>query len=304
VRLGVLSDDTLEAITLPAAMQELPTVLGKPLDQTFDSLEAHLLQLAERQCRSDSCKANAKKWADLEENKAIAVRTQGLGFGWKNNAPSAIVSMVQAIYACNHARNSPVGLCRAESVNGYDVRHLYTQAAQEHSKALEDLRVPAEKFYGNEEYGGALTSAKGYRLSDVHDATPQSLAHIRTIGTQDLAKALLDPVRPVVIDVWGGANDALPTAETLLNGGLAFDNSEKELPYHQRFTALLNLLAPDKNRPIVFYCTGHDCWLSANAAMRAVEAGYTQVLWYRGGYSAWKAAALPTALLQLQAVAY
>ena len=46
----------------------------------------------------------------------------------------------------------------------------------------------------------------------------------------------------------------------------------------------------DKAKPVVFYCLSQMCWLSYNAAMRAVEAGYTNVLWYRGGIESWKAA--------------
>ncbi len=37
-----------------------------------------------------------------------------------------------------------------------------------------------------------------------------------------------------------------------------------------------------------------ECWVSYNAALRAINAGYTNVLWYRGGIEAWKAAGLPT----------
>ena len=34
--------------------------------------------------------------------------------------------------------------------------------------------------------------------------------------------------------------------------------------------------------------------MSYNAALRAINAGYTNVKWYRGGIEAWKAAGLPT----------
>lgn len=44
--------------------------------------------------------------------------------------------------------------------------------------------------------------------------------------------------------------------------------------------------------PIVFYCLA-DCWMSWNAAKRAVSWGYTQVYWYRDGTDGWEAAKLP-----------
>jgi rhodanese-related sulfurtransferase len=44
----------------------------------------------------------------------------------------------------------------------------------------------------------------------------------------------------------------------------------------------------------VFFCSGVRCWLSYNAALRAVRGGYANVYWYRGGIDAWRAAGLPT----------
>ena len=49
----------------------------------------------------------------------------------------------------------------------------------------------------------------------------------------------------------------------------------------------------DKAWPIVFYCQGPRCWESYNAALRAGDAGYTNVYWYRGGLEAWSVAGLP-----------
>ena len=51
----------------------------------------------------------------------------------------------------------------------------------------------------------------------------------------------------------------------------------------------------ERSREIVFYCKP-DCWMSWNAAKRALTLGYTSVDWYPGGDGAWKAAGLPLAL--------
>lgn len=42
----------------------------------------------------------------------------------------------------------------------------------------------------------------------------------------------------------------------------------------------------DLNRPLIFYCRT-DCWLSWNAARRAVSYGYTSVYWFAGGIEDW-----------------
>ena len=50
----------------------------------------------------------------------------------------------------------------------------------------------------------------------------------------------------------------------------------------------------NKQTPLVLYCLSNHCWMSYNAALRAIQLGYTNVLWYRGGIEAWQAAGLQT----------
>jgi rhodanese-related sulfurtransferase len=54
-----------------------------------------------------------------------------------------------------------------------------------------------------------------------------------------------------------------------------------------------NLLGPDKNRKIVFYCGFVKCTRSHNAAMWAVKLGYTDVTRVPGGLFAWMGAGYP-----------
>jgi rhodanese-related sulfurtransferase len=42
----------------------------------------------------------------------------------------------------------------------------------------------------------------------------------------------------------------------------------------------------------VLFCLSKTCWLSHNAAVRAVALGYRKVFWCRGGREAWVAAGL------------
>jgi PQQ-dependent catabolism-associated CXXCW motif protein len=48
----------------------------------------------------------------------------------------------------------------------------------------------------------------------------------------------------------------------------------------------------DRNRMLVFYCLAN-CWMSWNAAKRAVAMGYTRVAWYPDGTDGWAAMQLP-----------
>ena len=48
----------------------------------------------------------------------------------------------------------------------------------------------------------------------------------------------------------------------------------------------------NRKRPLVFYCL-KDCWMSWNAAKRALAQGYPNVDWYPEGSDGWAAAGLP-----------
>jgi PQQ-dependent catabolism-associated CXXCW motif protein len=50
--------------------------------------------------------------------------------------------------------------------------------------------------------------------------------------------------------------------------------------------------AADRNKPVVFYCL-RDCWMSWNAAKRALNLGYAKVYWYPEGTDGWAAATHP-----------
>jgi len=52
-------------------------------------------------------------------------------------------------------------------------------------------------------------------------------------------------------------------------------------------------------RPVVVYCHRH-CWLSWNAAKRAISYGYRNVYWFRDGVERWKAAGYPTEVIEPQ----
>ncbi len=48
----------------------------------------------------------------------------------------------------------------------------------------------------------------------------------------------------------------------------------------------------NKAKPLVFYCL-EDCWMSWNAAKRALSLGYSNVSWYPQGSDGWAAAKHP-----------
>jgi len=55
----------------------------------------------------------------------------------------------------------------------------------------------------------------------------------------------------------------------------------------------LNKLPKDKNTPFMMYCDGTICWKSYKSALMAIQGGWKNVYWFRGGYPEWKDAGMP-----------
>ena len=150
----------------------------------------------------------------------------------------------------------------------------------------------SESGFADEERDWGVAPPPGLRAANYHGRTPATLPGARVLRTLELKAMLEQEPRPFLVDVLSGpAHRTLPGALWLHNGGLGdFDAAEEK-----RYLDTVALLAGhDKARHLVFFCSSAQCWLSYNAALRAVRAGYTNVYWYRGGIDAWRAAGLPT----------
>lgn len=151
------------------------------------------------------------------------------------------------------------------------------------------LPQPITAFSFEDKDWGVGTTASPKR-APYHAPTPISIPGARVIKTLEL-KALLESNKsPVVVDVLGSKNrKSIPGSVWMDGAGDGqFFNAEKD-----RFAAALGkLTAGDKTRPVIFLCVSSECWLSYNASLYAVEAGYKDVIWYRGGTNAWSGASL------------
>jgi len=61
---------------------------------------------------------------------------------------------------------------------------------------------------------------------------------------------------------------------------------------HYFASGLRQATSGDQGRFVVFYCLA-ECWMSWNAAKRAIALGYRQVAWYPDGTDGWSNAGLP-----------
>ncbi len=119
----------------------------------------------------------------------------------------------------------------------------------------------------------------------MHGPTPTSIPGGQVVTTTGVLDLQRRQIPHVLVDVLGGP-DALPNA---ISGAWMSQPGSFTDEVQSRVAAMLSQAAQGrKDTPLVFYCLSPQCWMSYNAALRAINAGFTNVLWYRGGVEAWR----------------
>lgn len=151
---------------------------------------------------------------------------------------------------------------------------------------------------------GSVPEPAGYRMDDYKAAVPETLQGARVIST-DEASALWKQKAAIFFDVmphlpkpnnlpagtiWRDKpRNNIPGSIWLANVGYGALNGEMEAYFRGSLTTHTG---GNPTRKIVFYCMSN-CWMSWNAAKRAVSWGYTGVMWYPAGADGWQASKLP-----------
>lgn len=151
----------------------------------------------------------------------------------------------------------------------------------------------------------AVPEPEGFWSGPINSEVPATVRGGKVIHTEELAQ-LLKQDKPLVIDVSnqpkrpeGLAPEApwLPLPQQVIPGsiwlpgaGIADIAPETDAAFR---TLLTQKSGGDLDHLIVIYC--HErCWLSWNAAKRAISYGYRHVHWFPEGVEGWRAAGNPT----------
>jgi PQQ-dependent catabolism-associated CXXCW motif protein len=152
--------------------------------------------------------------------------------------------------------------------------------------------------------GASAPEPDGYRTEAYRAPTPATLKGA-TVLTSDEAEALWRDKRAAFIDVLPQA----PRPKNLPADVVWRDKARADIPgslwlpdtgygelapsMQAYFVAGLDKAqAGDRERALAFYCQ-RDCWMSWNAAKRALALGFRHVDWYPDGADGWREAGLP-----------
>ena len=142
-----------------------------------------------------------------------------------------------------------------------------------------------------------------YRLDNFRAPVPATLRGAQVLGTTEAealwragAAAFIDvlpqPPKPNLPagTVWREApRPHIPGSLWLPDTGYG-ELAEVTERYFKR--GLMRASGGDLAKPLVFYCQAQ-CWMSWNAAKRALTYGYANVAWYPEGTDGWRRADLP-----------
>jgi PQQ-dependent catabolism-associated CXXCW motif protein len=259
---------------------------------------------------------------DMVEDLAAGEIDVGLLWGpmagyWaqKQSVPIRILPLETAAEGVRLDFRITMGLRRGEPEWEERLNRFLAEHGAEIQKILVEYGVPlldeqgrliSPKVEGGEEKKAeaAVVEPEAFRMSDYRSPTPRTLTGARTVTTAEL-EGLIAADRPVVIDVlpaprapksrpegslWRPeARDNIPGSVWLPNVGYGELSAEFERYFRDE---LARLTAGESDRTLVFYCQA-DCWMSWNAAKRALAYGYETVVWYPEGTDGWQAAGLP-----------
>lgn len=146
-----------------------------------------------------------------------------------------------------------------------------------------------------------VAEPQDYRTDAYRTPVPKTLKGAKVVAIEE-AEALYEDGKTVFIDVYPRApkppnlpagtvwrdvtHMTIEGAHWLPNVGYGVLSPDFEA-YFRR--SLVKLTGNDTMRPVLFFCL-KDCWMSWNAAKRALEWGYTNVIWFPDGTDAWQQA--------------
>jgi PQQ-dependent catabolism-associated CXXCW motif protein len=155
--------------------------------------------------------------------------------------------------------------------------------------------------------GQPVPEPSGYRMEAFRAPTPSTLKGARVLTTAE-AHALWEKRQAVFVDVLPQP----PRPPGLLPSTIWRPKPRLDIPgsiwlpdtgygalapimesYLER--SLAKASGGNLRQLLVFYCL-KDCWMSWNAAKRAMTLGYTRVAWYPNGTDGWMARGYPTEL--------
>lgn len=147
-----------------------------------------------------------------------------------------------------------------------------------------------------------------YWTGPINSAVPATIRGGQVIDARELSD-LLQRTRPILIDVSNAPkkpegmsadspwlplpHEAIAGSVWIPGAGMGAIAEEIDALFREHVSQQAH---GNLDHPVVIYCHEH-CWLSWNAAKRAINYGYRRVYWFPGGIEGWRAAGFRTQII-------
>jgi rhodanese-related sulfurtransferase/ABC-type phosphate/phosphonate transport system substrate-binding protein len=144
--------------------------------------------------------------------------------------------------------------------------------------------------YGKLQVSTAADEEQYRYIASLGILTPSTLPGATVVDAEEVAKLIARGVTAV------DTRTAKEYGNERINGAIHAPYIERSLkdrdfdPKLDDFSAITKL---PKDKPLIFFCNGPECWKSYKASKIALENGFKQVYWYRKGMPEWREKSMP-----------
>lgn len=132
---------------------------------------------------------------------------------------------------------------------------------------------------------GCFSAGMGACLAEEEVLQPESTPVAKTVSAEELVRMMRTEQELQIID----ARITSGRKKGYLEGSF-------HLPDIETNCETLKNTVPTSSTPVVFYCSSEKCGRSLNAVTIAMNCGYSNLFWFRGGFAEWKAKGYPYVL--------
>jgi rhodanese-related sulfurtransferase len=119
-------------------------------------------------------------------------------------------------------------------------------------------------------------------LAEEKPYAPESIQDVVIVSAEQAIEMILSRPELLVID----SRKKTEYLKGHIEGSINILNTQLEREDLER-------IAPDKTKAILFYCNGIRCLRSSDSIKKARGWGYTNLIWFRGGWKEWTDKRLP-----------
>ncbi|MBV9812160.1 MAG: hypothetical protein JO326_05380 [Acetobacteraceae bacterium] len=217
--------------------------------------------------------------------------------GWQNNVRLLLAIAYVRVGRADDARQIAAKAMRVDGLSDFSVRAWLRNVSEYNDpervarlkQMAADLREAGVPDHLDESTDSGVPSTSEFQeWEKMNTPTPMTVPGGRTIVTGELAD-LLARGKPVILTT---------TSDTpSVPGAIYLDmpmSGSRDDDWQPKLARLLQeLTGSDKGRSVVVFSFNRNRWQSRNLALRLIALGYTDVLWYRGGWEAWEASGQP-----------